>query len=172
MESHELTYAQPQRDGPAGIGGWLILPFLGLVVSPFVVALTMARDVVPAFESGTWAALTTPGSPAYHAMWGPYLVGVALLNSALALAAIALLVVGFQKRLFFPRLMVAFYAFVAAVAFVDVAAVNGFLQEALPEEAAKLRPEAYAAFLKSLLAGGLWSTYFLVSKRVRNTFIG
>lgn len=162
---------QVQADGPSGIGGWLIFPFLGLIASPFLVGLTMVRDVLPIFEKDTWAALTTPGGAAYHALWAPYAIGGAALNVSLGLGAIALLVIGLQKRALFPRLMVAFYVYVAAVSFVDVIAVNGFLSEVMPDEAAKFRAEAYAAFIKSTLTGALWSAYFLSSGRVRNTFV-
>ena len=74
MNSESPAQTGADHIGPVGIGGWLVLPFLGLVLAPLLVLATLMRDLVPAFDAPTWSALTTPGGPAYHPMWAPYLI--------------------------------------------------------------------------------------------------
>ena len=58
-------------DGPSGVGGWLVLPVLGMILTSLVAVFALFRDVIPVFRPQTWSALTTPGSPAYNALWAP-----------------------------------------------------------------------------------------------------
>src|SRR6185436_1093699 len=53
---------------PQGIGGWLILPMIGLFVFPVRVAISLATDYAPIFRDGIWGSLTTPGSAVYHSL--------------------------------------------------------------------------------------------------------
>lgn len=157
--------------GPSGIGGWLVLPFLGLLVSLGITGFSLYSDVIPALGSDVWPVLTTPGSAVYHASWAPYLITAAVLNCVVILASLTLLFLGFGKRKAFPLGMVAFYVLCVVAMSLDVWAAEGFLAEAMPAEAAEMKPEAWRDFVRSITTGLLWSVYFLVSKRVKNTFI-
>jgi len=53
------------------IGGWLIIVAIGLCLSPILQLLFIVRELLPIFTNGSWRVLTTPGSPAYHPLWGP-----------------------------------------------------------------------------------------------------
>lgn len=157
--------------GPVGIGGWLILPFLGLLVSMGVTGVSLYSDVLPALGADIWPVLTTPGSAVYHASWAPYLIAAVVLNCVVLLGALTLLVLGFGKRKVFPLGMVAFYVLCVVAMSLDVWAAEGFLAEAMPAEAAEMKPEAWRDFVRTITTGLLWSAYFLVSKRVKNTFV-
>lgn len=164
--------AQPlDATGPTGIGGWLILPFLGLIVSLVITGISLYSDVLPAFGSDVWPVLTTPGSPVYHASWGTYLVTAVVLNFLIIGSALALLVLGFGKKRTFPFGMIAFYVLCIVGMSLDVWAAHGFLMESMPDEAATLKPEAQRDFLRTISTGLIWSAYFLTSKRVKNTFV-
>jgi len=56
-------------DGPRGIGGWLILPILGLVFTSVYGLLGLATIHLPLFTRGYWSAVTTLGAAAYHPLW-------------------------------------------------------------------------------------------------------
>jgi hypothetical protein len=68
--------AQPSAtaEGPKGLGGWLVLPAIGLVVTPFWILVTFVRDLLPVFDGDTWSLLTTRGSAVYHPALGPLLI--------------------------------------------------------------------------------------------------
>ena len=59
---------------PSGIGGWLILPAIGLVLTPILLLVTLTRDLLPALQPEVWNALTEPGSQAYHPMWATVII--------------------------------------------------------------------------------------------------
>ena len=59
---------------PKGIGGWLILPSIGLLISPFVLIVQLQDLMRSVFAPGVWAALTSHKSPAYHPLWAPELI--------------------------------------------------------------------------------------------------
>lgn len=70
--------------GPKGIGGWLLLPAVGLVLTPFRMGVQFYRDLLPSLTPEIWHALTSPGSSAYHPLWGPLIICEMLLNGALS----------------------------------------------------------------------------------------
>ena len=166
-----MSSASIDDSGPVGIGGWLLLPFLGLLVSLGITGLSLYSDVLPALGSDIWPVLTTPGSAVYHASWGPYLIAALVVNVVVILAALTLLFLGFGKRKVFPLGMIGFYVLCAIAMSLDVWAGEGFLAEAMPAEAAEMKPEAWRDFVRTITTGLLWSAYFLVSKRVKNTFV-
>ena len=49
----------------SGIGGWLILPIIGLFVSIFKLGHVLLGTFFPLLASGNWRVLTTPGSEHY-----------------------------------------------------------------------------------------------------------
>ena len=58
---------------PSGLGGWLILPCLGLIVGPIHLMITMGESM-GAFSLWKWHALTAFGGVSYNPLWGPTLI--------------------------------------------------------------------------------------------------
>lgn len=157
---------------PSGIGGWLLLPFLGLVLTAIFAVWTLKQDVLPAFGSEVWSELTTPGSEIYHALWAPYLALALIANLALLFGSITLLVMGMRKHRWFPKLMIVFYLAVVVCALIDVLGAESFLKEILPvADFRDFRFEAYRDLVRAIGIAALWGTYFRVSERVKNTFV-
>ena len=151
----------PMSEGPRGIGGWLLLPVIGLFLFPFYAAYSLATDYWPIFGLGMWSSLTTPGSEAYHPLWAPTLIYGIAANVALVAFDLVLVFLLFQKAPRFPRAFVVFallnFAFVSSIALIVWLIVGG--AEAAVKEVAR-----------SALLVAVWVPYMLVSKRVRNTF--
>ena len=46
---------------PSGLGGWLILTGITLIIAPLTMLYTLYTDFLPIFQEGIWQELTTPG---------------------------------------------------------------------------------------------------------------
>jgi len=154
-------------DGPQGIGGWLILPAIGLCVFPISCVISILDDYVPIFQSGTWAAVTTPGAPGYHALWAPLLIGEIAFNLVFLALDLWLLVLLFSKSWRFPKVFVAFAALIVLFIVLD-AVVAGSIASSTGTTGAN---RMAGAIVRALVVAAIWVPYMLVSKRVKNTFV-
>ncbi len=148
-----------------GIGGWLLLPAIGVLVSPFV-ALWPLYEGVEAYMHPSWQALTHPGGASYHAAWAPLLLfelAVQLAMFALALLALVLFV---RKRTSAPAAYTALLVSGLALSVVDLALI-ATLELPGTEVSAADRIELTREFFSGLI----WGTYMLTSRRVGSTFV-
>jgi hypothetical protein len=95
------------RASPQGIGGWLVLPVIGLVIGLIQAGHTLITQYWPIFRDGTWAELTTPGSEVYHHLWGPMLTFEVIGLVVGMLLALATLVLLFRKSKKTPAFAIA-----------------------------------------------------------------
>lgn len=154
---------EPGAAGLQGIGGWLILPAIGVVVLPVRLLADMVQ-LVPSYAVDTWSALTTVGSESYHAMWAPLLLFELAANLAYLVATVLLLVMFVQKRRGAPRLYIGVLVFGVALQLADA-----LLGQAIP--AVELAPKEWKELTRAVTAALIWGSYFAVSKRVRATFV-
>jgi hypothetical protein len=150
---------------PSGIGGWLYLVAIGLCLTPIRVLVEIIRGVRP-LDPATWHAVTTPGMPAYHPLFGPLIVGELVANAALLAWAVVLLYLFFAKRRAFPGAMIAFL-----LARVGIQVADMLVAKMIPAAAAAIGPAVYGALAASVLVVVIWAPYFLKSRRVATTFV-
>jgi hypothetical protein len=167
-------YATPQApvaeapakvDGPVGIGGWLILPVIGLFVFPLRAVMVLITDFLPIFQGGAWSNLTTPGAEHYHALWAPVILYEIACNVGFVVFDLALLVMLFGKSARFPK---AFIVFALLNLFFIVS--DTLLAGQIPAVAARGLEGSAVEIARSLVVVAIWVPYMLMSKRVRNTF--
>jgi hypothetical protein len=170
VEVENLQFA-PRSDGPVGLGGWLILPMIGLFLTVLVVGYSAVTQVAPMLIDSTWSNLTTPGNAGYHASWAPYMILSALSHLVMFFGSIALLALMFLKKRILPALMMGFYVFAVLFALVDFWAVFTFLSEVAPTEAGEMKPAVIKDLARAVFACLTWIPYFATSKRVKNTFV-
>ncbi|MEP6634288.1 MAG: DUF2569 family protein, partial [Luteimonas sp.] len=151
------------RDSPEGLGGWLVLVAIGLMISTFIIGRTLL-NLASAMSADTWGALTTFGGASYHALWAPLLLVELVANLGQLVFGALLLVLFFQRRTCFPKLMVGFYIASALLQCTDV--MMSILLPAIP-----VTPKDYGTLVRVVIASILWSAYMLRSRRVKATFV-
>jgi len=154
-----------------GIGGWLILPIIGLFLTPIISSFQLINVVLPSFEATTWAALTTQGSPAYHPVWAPYLIYGLIATIILIISAIALLIILFKKLSILPSLIIVYFIFILATALVDNTIYYTVILDAFPQLGASMQSELTQQLIRALIGTTIWVPYFIKSERVKNTFV-
>jgi len=148
-----------------GLGGWLILVGFGLCARPLLFGFTILTTV-SSYNSENWQALTHPTSDSYHALWAPLLIFELLANLTLLVYSLLLIVLFFQKRSVFPKLMIAFLLIQAGVLMIDY-----IVSEQIPFVAEHNTSATARPLTTAVSAAIIWTAYFLVSKRVKATFI-
>ena len=149
-----------------GLGGWLILVGIGVVIAPIRLLVTYIPMYKPIFEDGTWEALTSVNSSVYNPLWGPLLLGEIVYNSIMVAASIYLIYLFFSKHYLFPKLYIA----IVAVSLVFIPLDAWLVTKILPAEPI-FGPETTKEFMRVLIGGLIWVPYMLISKRVKATFV-
>jgi hypothetical protein len=147
-----------------GIGGWLILPLIGLIITIIGVPLTVYKELVPVFTGGYWQVVTSPASDFYHPLWAPTILFELLGNLTLVLFAVILLWLLVQHSRWLPKLIIAFFVLNFLFMSGDYVLV-GMLPNVQSD------PESWKEIFRSLVACVIWIPYFLESKRVKATFV-
>lgn len=149
-----------------GIGGWLILVAIGLVVTPIRIVLLIIGTYPDIFSSGTWEFLTTLGSEAYSPLWAPIIAGEILINCGLLLVWLYMAYRFFTKRKDFPK----WYIGVAVFSLLFIVADAFSIKLVLPGEPV-FDSDTIKELMRSVVMVAIWVPYMLVSKRVKATFI-
>jgi len=145
------------RNDLNGIGGWLILPAIGLAISPFMSLFGIVTDIM----------LLTGNHPslfANHPSLTSLLTFEVLINTAFLVAVIYLNVLFYTKNRIFPKCIIAFYAAQCFLMLADHLAATAVFPSA------DLSPSVIA-IVRSFIGAAIWIPYFLNSKRVEATFV-
>jgi uncharacterized membrane protein len=161
-----LPVVKPIEVHGLSIGGWLILVVIGLVVTPIRIGIILVTTHIPIFRDGSWALLTSPGATAYHPYWAPILVFEIIGNLLSMVLAFVTLVHLFRRSKRTPKLAISWYAWGVALVLIDTLAGN-----LIPAVAAHSDPDEVKEIARSIFAALIWIPYFLVSKRVKATFV-
>lgn len=150
---------------PTGIGGWLILPAIGLVLSPILLLVMITRDLLPALQPEVWHALTEPGSQAYHPMWATVIVFEVVANVGFLIFTLRLGYLFVRKSSRTPTVFIAWLLINVAIQVVDL-----LLVQSIPAVAEQSMATSAREVVRAILQALIWIPYFLRSERVRNTF--
>jgi Protein of unknown function (DUF2569) len=148
---------------PQRIGGWLILPAIGIVVTPFIYATALIKSS-NAFATDTWSALTTYGNPHYHPMWAPCLLMELTAHLGFLVFSVLMAIVFFQRRRIAPKLFIALMIITLIYRLIDHAVASQ-----LPVVSAD--STVYTDIVRLSIASLIWISYFLTSARVKSTFV-
>ena len=162
VTSDEASATRSDIFGPRGIGGWLLLPFIALIVS-LLLQLKSLVEYQQWFAEGNWEIITDPGLESYDPLW-PALV-VYEISCAIAWCGVALLALVWMTRhdRRLPKLMIGIYVAALIISFGEAAWTSAI--PALADDAESTQ------ITRRLIACCIWIPYFSISKRVQNTFV-
>lgn len=149
-----------------GLGGWLILVGIGIVITPLRIAILEMPGFFEIFSNGTYAALTSPTSPYYHPLWSFILIGEIAINFCILIAWCYLAFLFFTKKKLFPKLYIAVFLSSMVIIILDALAVHHVVPD-LP----LFNPDTSRELLRTVVGVVIWCPYMLVSKRVKATFV-
>ena len=149
-----------------GLGGWLLLVGLGLIITPLKIIVTLFPIYKEMFTNGLLQALTTPGTEAYNPILATLVIGERTINGGLVLAWIFIAFLFFSKKKLFPKWYISILLFNLVFILIDALAVK----LVLPKEPV-FDFETTQEFVRSLIVALIWVPYMLMSKRVKATFV-
>lgn len=162
---YEEYNPKPESDEDTNIGGWLVLPGIGLILSPILLLVQLGTQGY--FEKGVWSLFQNAGYENANAL--SLLIGFELtINLALLVYAVLLIILYFKKRTSLPKLIIILYASSLIFPILDLILYNALFPQELMD--ASDDQESYTQISRGLISAAIWIPYFLVSKRVKNTF--
>jgi hypothetical protein len=164
MDASEVD-AGAEAEDTYGIGGWLALLGVGLVLTPLVILLGFAFLVIDVYTTDMWTAFTLPGGSSYRAINAPLFVAVGSLEVFAFIGSLLANVLFFQKRRTFPKV----YVFLSLIGLLTLVIDGAAAQAAYGSDAAR-RNKEIATLLIAAVTWTLWSIYLLRSKRAHATF--
>ena len=163
LESPSLQGAA--AGGPEGLGGWLILVGIAIVLTPLMMLFGLSQTFPPLFNDGVWQALTTPGSEQYRPGFAALVVFEIAMNVAIIVVTIFSIALFFRKSMRVPRWYIGILLAGLASLIFDLIGVRMVLPD-IPMDVGTMRD-----LVRSAIACAIWIPYMLVSVRVKNTFV-
>jgi hypothetical protein len=148
-----------------GIGGWLALVLIGLVIGLFVIGFTL-MDTMELFHPEIWHSFTTYGSDVYHPLFGTWIILETGINIFTGIFTVFLIVLMLKKHRFFPKLMIINFAIAIPLQLIDYYISYTVLTD-LPVLEEK---PSIDAIIRASIQALIWIPYFMKSKRVKVTF--
>nr|WP_299338580.1 DUF3857 domain-containing protein [Allomuricauda sp.] len=162
---YEKYNPQPKsRHEGLSIGGWLVLPAIGLVLSPFVMLFQIVN--LGYFDAGIWSVFEDSGYEGAPLMT-LFLFVEFVFNLCLFMYVILLIILFFKRRSSFPNLVIAFYALNFLFPLFDLIGYSLIF----PDELQDSNMDTYKEMGKGIVSAAIWIPYFLISDRVKNTFV-
>ncbi|MBU2995545.1 DUF3857 domain-containing protein [Cellulophaga baltica] len=147
------------------IGGWLVLPAIGLTLTPIFMLIDLITET-SYYNKNSWINFIDSGLENYNILIGIY--GLELFYNYLFLIfSILLIVLFYKRRTSIPQLMTIFYIsnflfilldYIAFQFFTDLTFTNAEISE------------SYNEITRAFIGSVIWIPYFNISKRVKNTF--
>lgn len=149
-----------------GLGGWLILVGIGLVLTPIIYLVQIwIYQLQPLIDYGQFFVLF----PALKTM----LICELLVNLALFVFSLHVLALFFKMHHLFPQRFIIFYIAGIVVILLDFWAVDAFLSPVFFHAAfdGGIAREFLRELLPPFISGAIWIPYMLMSRRVKMTFV-
>ena len=149
------------------IGGWLILIAIGLSLTPLRILFEFITEP-NFFNHNLILGILSSNEPTYNPELA-FLIGFEIVFNVLSVIfSVLLIILLYQKRTSFPKIIIVFYIVTLIFFAIDVFLVFFFLDDAFSsQEMASSLGEVFRAFIST----SIWVPYFIMSERVKKTFI-
>ncbi|HPJ36530.1 MAG TPA: DUF2569 domain-containing protein [Spirochaetota bacterium] len=151
---------------PEGLGGWLALVGLRIIVSPVIMVFQILKTYIPVFTNETWSILTTPGAQSYNPAWAPLIIIEIAVNVCMIALWVYIAYLYFTKKYKFKNWYIASLLIALLAPIIDSIATGILLPQISTMETKEI-----GQTIKQAIISGVWIAYILKSERVRNTFV-
>ena len=149
-----------------GLGGWLILVGIGVVITPVIIAWEFLSVYLPLFRDGIFGQIASRASEFYNPWLAGLLVFEIAFNAVLFVLSLQLIRLYFGTHYRFPALYITLQ-----LAFLISIPVFAILAAWTLPGIEVFDAETTSTLVRTLIPSAIWITYMLVSKRVRQTFV-
>ena len=158
---------KPLVDIPKGLGGWLIVVGLGVLLSPFILIFQIYSlfGEMLNWEDGTWELLTSPGTEYFISGFAQLIIFELTYSSLYLFLSFALIPLFFKKHHLFPKLYI-----ISLIVPLLVVPIDSILASRIMDLEV-FDSETSLNLFKSALGALIWIPYILNSKRVKLTFV-
>lgn len=147
------------------IGGWLVLPGIGLVLTPIILLFQLFSEDY--FNQNTWIGILNSGFENPYELLA--LVGFEFIYNIFFITfSIFLIILYFNRRTSLPMLISILYVLNFLIPLIDIIASNIILPKHLIEASSIGFTKDIA---RNFFSACIWIPYFHMSNRVKNTFI-
>jgi transglutaminase-like putative cysteine protease len=154
-----------------GLGGWLIVVAIILIIRPFVAIVALGGIFAPYVTSPQiWQFFTSPEGQYYSPLWLPIFVFEIFVNTALVVFDVFLLLLFFAKKKSFPKTFVAVLAIMLVCGILDAALISAIPKDHFPGDMRTALNSAAKDSASNIIAALIWIPYLLISRRVKTTF--
>ena len=145
------------------IGGWLILPTIGISLTPIVLILQLVQGGF--FSKATWMSIMSLESN--NVLIAAVFASEIVYNFLLLVFSVFLIILIYKRRTSAPKLVVFFYVANFAFPIIDHLAIVSLGPELLsPEDTSSTIGQSARQFI----GAAIWIPYFLIAERVKSTF--
>ena len=168
LEEQEMNHTLKDNEenvdrGPNGLGGWLILVAIGLVITPIILIFTITEYNLPVFnDAEIWDTFTDPNSAYYLPLFSLLAYFELIGNIIILLCSLLFLYLFFTKKKLFPKIY--YWFLIVNLVFI-------LIDELLTNSMFVFEEFAFSETLRQAFTCAIWLPYLKVSKRVRNTFV-
>jgi hypothetical protein len=161
---HDRPVSNIEELPKKSIGGWLLLPMLGIVLTPFRNLIDFAD--LQAYGVNYWATVMSFGHANYHALRAPLLLFELCGNLASIIFSSLLLILFFQRRSSVPVAYTAIFSGILLYHWADL-----LLAQFIPHVGATISDQDWIRLSVGSFTILMWSIYFFKSERAKATFI-
>ncbi len=151
---------ESQKTQADSIGGWLILPLIGLIIAPFIFTYNLFAS--NHFSQSSWEAFSIPG----FGVWKFVIIFQITFITLFICGSIFLAVLFFIKDKRLPNYIIIYYGLTIVFNLCEV--LFFLLLDASERDGIE---DEINVFIRSIIGGAIWIPYFIKSERVKRTFL-